>query len=219
MSEIKVNGPEDAEVSEMIKQLLLEKIRTILRCFQRTLHGSDGGSEFVEDCETGALAEGIQSHSAIALTEVMSKWYGKELENWKKMHGGVEGMSCQHLQVMMTHLHLNPERQEKWVPMLRHGSAVRPTMCLASTVIKSAVDEARPRHVARIMETHNTHGWVVAFVREMAGLEGQAMFKVENFFQSMFPPRKRQPDCGKRWHAILGKCGGGDMEKNGFFVN
>ena len=74
MSEIKVNGPEDAEVSEMIKQLLLERIHTILRCFQRTLHGSDGGSKFVEDCETGALAEGIQSYSAIALTEVMSKW-------------------------------------------------------------------------------------------------------------------------------------------------
>ena len=34
MSDNKVNGPEDAIVSDMIKQLPLEKIYTITRCFQ-----------------------------------------------------------------------------------------------------------------------------------------------------------------------------------------
>ena len=29
------------------------------------------------------------------------------------MHGGVDGMSCQHLQVMVTHLHLNREGRGK----------------------------------------------------------------------------------------------------------
>ena len=49
---------------------------------------------------------------------------------------------------------------------------VRPTMYLVSMDTKTAFDEARPRHVAKIMESHNTHGWnVSALLREMAGLE------------------------------------------------
>ena len=56
------------------------------------------------------------------------------------------------------------------------GSVVRATKYLASMDIKTAFDEARPRHVAKIMEGHNTHGWLIsAFLREMSGLEGQAM--------------------------------------------
>ena len=43
--------------------------------------------------------------------------------------------------------------------------------------IKTALDEARPRHRATIVESHNTHGWIVpALLRGMAGLEGQAVF-------------------------------------------
>ena len=69
-------------------------------------------------------------------------------------------------------------------PMLKHGSVVRQTMYLASMDIKTAFDEARPRHVAHIMEGHNTHGWIVAaLLCHMAGLEGQAMFECE---ESMF---------------------------------
>ena len=36
--------------------------------------------------------------------------------------------------------------------MLRHGSVVRSTMYMASMDIKTAFDESRPRHVAKIME-------------------------------------------------------------------
>ena len=54
---------------------------------------------------------------------------------------------------------------------IRHGSVVRPTMYLASMDIKTAFDEARPRHVPEIMENHDTHGWLIAvLLREMSGL-------------------------------------------------
>ena len=46
MSDNKVHGPEDAIVSDMIKQLPLEKIYT---------SWLDGISKFVKDCETGLL--------------------------------------------------------------------------------------------------------------------------------------------------------------------
>ena len=54
-------------------------------------------------------------------------------------------------------------------------------MYLASMDIKTAFDEARPRHVAKIM---GTHGWLIAaLLREMSGLEGEAMLEcVESDF-------------------------------------
>ena len=61
--------------------------------------------------------KGTRSYRATALTSVMSKWYAsciilrlekgkeKELESCKKSHvGGIESISCQHSQVMMTNL-------------------------------------------------------------------------------------------------------------------
>ena len=39
LSENKVNGPEDAIVSEMMKQLLLDKVYTTARCFQERFMG------------------------------------------------------------------------------------------------------------------------------------------------------------------------------------
>ena len=47
MSDIKVIGPNDAIVSEMIKHLPLEKIYTITRCFQERFLGQME-SKFVE---------------------------------------------------------------------------------------------------------------------------------------------------------------------------
>ena len=63
-----------------------------------------------------ASKEGIRSSRATALTSVMSKCYAsctiysslgerKEPEKWKNLHvGGVDGVSCQHLQVTVTNL-------------------------------------------------------------------------------------------------------------------
>ena len=42
------------------------------------------------------------------------------------------------------------EWQEERAPMMNHGSVIRPTLCLASLDIKTAFDEARPRHVAKV---------------------------------------------------------------------
>ena len=54
---------------------------------------------------------------------------------------------------------------------------------MASLDIKTAFDEARPRHIANIMESHDIHGWPsAALLREMSGLEGKAMFECDNFW-------------------------------------
>ena len=92
--------------------------------------------------------------------------------------GGVDGISGQHLQVMMTNLpQKHWEWQEERSPALKHGSTVRPTKYVASLDIKTAFNEAEPKHVAQTMDSHSTHGWLIAaLLREMSGLEGKAMF-------------------------------------------
>ena len=154
--------------------------------FSGTFHGPDGISKFVEDRETGLLEEtgrcpeGIKSYRAIALTSVMSKWYAsciilrlkreKEPEKWKNLHvDGVDGISCQHLQVMVTNLlQKHWEWQEERNPVLRHGTVVRP-MYLASLDIKRALDDAKTKHVAKILDYHNTHGWLIAALLRCRG--------------------------------------------------
>ena len=62
-------------------------------------------------------------------------------------------------QVMMTNF-----LQQRWAwqkernPVLRHGTAVKSTMYLANLDIKTAVDEAKRKHVAQILDSHDTHG-------------------------------------------------------------
>ena len=57
----------------------------------------------------------MRSYRAVALTSVMSKWCANciilrleresEPEGWKQLHvGGIDGISCQHLQVLMAQL-------------------------------------------------------------------------------------------------------------------
>ena len=54
---------------------------------------------------------------------------------------------------------------------MKHGTVVRPTMYLASLDIKTSFDEAESKHVAKILDGHNTHGWLIeALLREMSGL-------------------------------------------------
>ena len=115
MSENKVNGPEDAVVSEMIKQLPQENLKVMTECFQESFMGQMEGTRFMEDLETGVFftktrcgtKEEIRSYRALALASVMSKWHEssftrrleqeQEPEGWKKLHvGGTEGISCQH---------------------------------------------------------------------------------------------------------------------------
>ena len=56
MAENKVNVPEDSIVSDMIQKLPQGKIYEITRCFQERFMAR-GGAKFLEDCETGILAQ------------------------------------------------------------------------------------------------------------------------------------------------------------------
>ena len=205
LSDNEVNGPEDAIVSEMIKTLPLEKIYAIAKYFQEPFMGlmeSPSSWKIVKLVFLGkpdaAPKKGIRSYRAIAPTSVMSKWYAsciilrlereREPENWKNLHvGGMDGISCHHFQVMVTNLlQKHWEWQEERNPVLRHGTVVRPTMFLARLDIKTAFDEAKPpKHVAQILEYHNTHGWLIAgLLSEMSVLEGKGMFEcVESCFR------------------------------------
>ena len=162
-----------------------------------------------------APTEGIRSYRATARTPVMSKWYAscillrleneKEPEKWKKLHiGELDGISCQHLQVIMTNvIQKHWEWQEERNLVMKHGTVTRPTQYLASLDIKTAFDEARPKHVAKIMDSHSTHGWIIsALLREMSGcLERQrlnawkaASLSIAACGKEAWKPRA----CGKR---------------------
>ena len=130
----------------------------------------------------------------------MSKWCAscvillrlekeKEPEGWKQLPVGcIDGISCQHLQVLMTQLF--GEWQEHRRNNLWHGSERRPTMYLACMDIKTAFDVARPTQNAKNMGDHEVQRWITAaLLRKMAGLEGHATF-FENV-ESTFPFARR----------------------------
>ena len=114
--------------------------------------------------------KGIRGHRAAALTSAMLKWYrhmynsayGKrEPEEWKQSHvGGVDGISCQHFQAMITQLRQKhwewheDKRRDVW-----HGIEKTPAMYTASMDNKAAFDVARPRHSATMLGEQDTHGW------------------------------------------------------------
>ena len=84
MSDTKANGPEDAVVSEIIKQLLQEKVYIITKCFLEP----DGSTKFMEHRENwwfftknpdAEPKKGRRGYRSIALTSVMSKWYASRI--------------------------------------------------------------------------------------------------------------------------------------------
>ena len=97
-----MNGPEDAVVSEMIKQLPLQ---------ERLMGQTEAPSswkivklEFLRKLDVEPK-KGNRSYRAIALTLIMSKWFAScvilrsehesEPETWKKLRvGGMNGISC-----------------------------------------------------------------------------------------------------------------------------
>ena len=159
---------------------------------------------------------GIKSYKAIALTSVMSKWYAscellrmekeKEPRLLRSLHmGGVDGKRCQHLHILMTNfLQKHLEWQEERHPVMKHGTEARPTMYLASLNIRTAFDEAKPKHVARIFDDHNTHGWLIAAVlREMSGLSGTASCEsVESRFRFNKCPRQGSVEAPRLWKKM-----------------
>ena len=159
--------------------------------------------------------KGIRSYRAIALTSVMPKWYAScilirlekeiERENWKNLHvGGIEGISCKHFQVMMTHLlQKHWEWHEDRRPMMRHGSVIRPTMCWANMDIKTAFDVPRPKHIARIMEDHNVIGLIIAVLFEQDGRISKpcsSVWRENSHSPDAFAKVASKPfDYGRKW--------------------
>ena len=120
-------------------------------------------------------AEPEKGSKAVEVVRIMydSPSGNRELESCKKLHvGGSEGSGCRYFQVTMTNLlQKHWEWQEDRRPMIRHSSVIRPTVYLASMDIKTAFDVAGPKLIARIMEEHNVHGWIIAaLLRERSGL-------------------------------------------------
>ena len=106
----------------------------------------------------------------------------KELEIWKQLHvGGLDGVSCHHLQVMTPLQQKLWERQGDRRNTHWHGSENGPAMYIANMDIKTALDVARPKHIVKIMGDQDAHGWIYSgsLLREMEGLEGHAA--LENF--------------------------------------
>ena len=130
----------------------------------------------------------------------MSKWYAscillrlekeKEPEKWKNLHiDGIGGLSCQHLQVMVTNLiQKHWEWQEERNPAMKHGTVVRPTMYMAV--------------------------WIIAAVlRGMSGLSGKAIFEcVESRFafnRCLWQGKRGSPAVvAKDGNPDIGQCGG-----------
>ena len=78
-------------------------------------------------------------------------------------------------------------------------------MVLAS-YIKTACDKARPRHVAKIIENHDAHGWLIAaLLREKSGLAGKATFEcVES--ETLAGECRSSPFAGEDGHTAPGLC-------------
>ena len=124
------------------------------------------------------------------LPSALPKWYAtwvilrleeeKEPEGLKPLHvGGSDGISCQHLQELMTQMlqklseWQKDRRKDEW-----HGSEKRPTMYVATMDIKTALDVARPNQISEILGEQGTSGWITAaLVRDMEKLDGQAALK------------------------------------------
>ena len=51
-------------------------------------------------------------------------------------------------------------------------------MYVASMYVKTALDVAKPKYIAQILEEQNMHGWpIAALLREMGGHKGEAIFE------------------------------------------
>ena len=81
---------------------------------------------------------------------------------------------------------------------MKHGTLVRPTMYMASLDIRTAFDEAKPKHVARILDDH-----IAALLREMSGLSGTASFEsVESRFSFKKCLRQRSVEALRLWQKM-----------------
>ena len=117
MSENRVNGPEDAVVSEITSREHLHHHKVP----PGTLHGSDGGTTFMKDRETSVFYEKPDAEpkknnkklqsccTDVGDVDMMRGVYYSSFEQRRGTRrletvkcGELDGISCQHLQVMLT---------------------------------------------------------------------------------------------------------------------
>ena len=104
----------------------------------------------------------------------------RESEGWPLHVGGLDGISCQHLHVLMTQL---LQRDWEWQQDKRknqlHGSAERPRCTWTTWTSRRPSDVARRKHIAKIMGDQEVHGWIAAaLLREVAGLKDKRPLKM-----------------------------------------
>ena len=94
--------------------------------------------------------------------------------------------------------------QEHRDSMMKHGCVVRPTMFLASLDIKTVFDDGRPRHVAKLVEGHSTHGWLIsALMSEMSELHERATIEcVDSVFVFNRCLRQGSTEAQKLWQTM-----------------
>ena len=117
-----------------------------MNCFQERFLGQMESPSSRKVVELVFLRKPDRRYKAIALNSVMSKWYascillrldkGKRARKVEDLHmGGVDGISCQHLQVLTTNvLQKHWEWQEERNPVMKHVTVVRPMMFMAAWV-------------------------------------------------------------------------------------
>ena len=93
--------------------------------------------------------------------------------------GGIGGISCQHLQVLMTQvLHQHWKLQEVRRTDVWHGSERRPAMYVRQHGHRDGPLTRRGRNTVRnLWGDQNVHGWIVAALLREVALEGQATFE------------------------------------------
>ena len=150
MGDNNFHEPEDNVECELIKLLPLEKFYLIARCYQERLRVRERvGSQFLDNRQTFFLRE--RANYIILRLEKEN-----ELQEVKQLNvGGIHS-----LQVMMTQLlQKHGEWQEDRRKNMWHGSERELTMYVAS-MIKTALDVVRPKHIAEFVCDEDVHGWV-----------------------------------------------------------
>ena len=217
MCDNKVNGFEDAVVSEkMIKQVPLEKIyiefRSVFKDASWVIWRRQGGLLAETGCRAKERDQKLQGRCAhISVFEAVCIVHSSigTREGTRKL----EETACGWLEWnrLPTPASNGNKSATKALGMAGgQNSHVEAWQCSAPHHVlgqhghQGSLDEARPNHVSKIMENHDTRGWLIAaLLREMGGLEGNAMFAcVESnfsFYRCLRQGSVEAPDCGKRW--------------------
>ena len=124
-------------------------------------------------------------------------------EAWERLLvGGLNNISCQDLEVMMTNLlQKHCEWQEKRDPM-KNMEAWYGRRCFLPAWT-SRLSYAKPKHVANIMDRHGFHGWLISSVLRETRLQGSATFEqVDTSFTFNRCLRQESIEALKLWQMM-----------------